>query len=932
MILLKGSPMAFRHVGNSPSITGTCVSCMTQDKGINAEGTLQESLAVQESLKADRVMNGQDGRRASARAGGSSDMALGELLRRYIVKPKTQNQIAMAWLSSRESAEGKRIWSSSHIESQLSRLLGDDVRAVRFFFQNRESAKILLDQLEVPDDQRLAVFEEADRLIATQGKRMARLIIDLTALTAQKPFATRMFDAVWKSCLEPKEVAPAALVITNEQYDSLPRYFDRAKDWTLIEIVDDAREGAIHSGNLAGDQGLIVSSTRVDPPSRWAALRFDGTEVTLHPRDALHVFARDGALPWPGVEHDLSEIVDAGQVVPSAEIPDDPVNLRDTMFALRTPSMAATVQADPTRRLALARALGVVATSTPLERHRAEVAVAIGLVDHPLTPATHADVLSAIDGARRRVTEMACFRVEDDIHIVNPDASREGIRHPRIHMHRVDPPSPALARLLDRLASFTRQDFAQDPSLIALVEELDPNGVERRAFLHARACLAFSQRVTLPPPAAPVPANDPRSMLERLLMATLSETCLVVGTKRSPGGYFAHPADIDAARAWALPHLADVPEEQAELLTHVPPFSDNVVLQRDRPAAWVSVSPTTCKFEPFAEREPDRRTFRIPTNPFERDRFDAPARDGFDEEKFAQAHAEWESQKRAHDEAPYPLLVTGPRAETVEPNMWLDLFECSTALHDRPPVPAVAARVRGYVGVDNAYASARQRSPYPVPCTPILFTGATVKSSNVVVAPETWAEADREVALARVALRRSLEHDGFIQLPNGELLLSLPSGLVAVCQMWEADRAIPSDDDGRVRATIDIGTWMPGNPLSVCRKQDVGLSVDGFSVKVTVPRTIRLHGNGGVLQIQFASAPLLMKNLSTEAATSVGAFAAKAAAAKAADAGRELARSRDVEDARQEEQARLHRLMQARHDEEEAERRDRLVKEEEEDD
>lgn len=836
-------------------------------------------------------------------------MTLGARLKQFIVKPKTQNWVALEWLIRRQKAEGKELWASSYLESQLSRLLREDPGAVRFFFERREHAKLLLDLLDVPEDERPAMIEEADRVMKSNGQPAVRLVVDLTSFSSKPETATKMFEVVWATVVEGRPIAPAALLITQAQYAALPRSYDDAGEWLRIERVDDGVAGPKRAIELAADQALLVSPHRFDPPGRWAAAAFDGKRLLLDPTDALEVFARDGVLPWPEVEHDLALLVGDQEPSTKLDAPTLPVELRRTLVALRTESLATSVHEEPAVRLALARALDLVATSTENERHLAEIAEAVRMVGLDLAPTTETELAAVLERARQRVMPMAGYRIGDDIHLVNPDEQRAGLAHPRITIHRVDPEVPALVRFQKAVASYTQDDYERDPTLSLLVEKVDPEGRERRAFLHARASLMGARAVSLPPRKELKPVGDWRGALKRLLLATPAPTRIAVPVDKNCGGFFLihpildsvtatmmpkvdknsggfliHAEHLKAARNCSAVFLDGVPREQAQALSIVNPICDEVILSRDRKTVWVKLKAILYTEQPFGEREPELEQFRIEEPPkraaysYQEEKPVAPK---FDKKKHAAAHAAWQKKMDADERAPFPLLLPTTPAEAQDTNTWMDLLECSQPLHGRSPDPDVLARVR---------ASLRQR-PDGAPQTRQIYgnepprkgylTGYEIEEIAVHFADDVWTSADREVAIMLIALRRALDSGELARMPDGTILIPLPNGLCAVADIQALDPTGSAETAQPTVATIEIEKFTPGKDAGLRRMISSGISTHGESLFYSLPRAVRFTDGGFSLRLWFEAAPLLLGTSVTDLAVASGAIGGGEATAQA---------------------------------------------------
>ncbi len=417
-------------------------------------------------------------------------MSFTDLIRQHLPEQSKQKSLAMDWLARRQQS-GNAPWQPSYVESRFSRLLKGDPAAVRFFFGTRESAATLLDVLGVPPAARPELLAAADRHLADGAQHPpARMVIDVTRWSGTTA-AKALFESLRTQMVEPALVTPAVLLVTTSLHEDLPRSFDKIAGLRIV--VADSDQGDDPAQELLADGTLLASPTPATDPSYWLAIDFDEPcgRLVLEPADGLARFAREGKLALPPVEHDLAtSVVDLPVASVPVPVPGGPLEVRRLMTRLRQESEAAGVSHDPTVRLAIAKALGVVATSTLRDRIDADVRAAIaGLGGQAPITATAADLERTLSRARRRPVGATVMRVGDEIHVVNPPDGQPGLAHPRVQVHRVAAPEPELARLRAAIAGWTVGDFEADPFLAGVIERLDPDGRDRLAFLHARAWL-----------------------------------------------------------------------------------------------------------------------------------------------------------------------------------------------------------------------------------------------------------------------------------------------------------------------------------------------------------------------------------------------------------------------------------------------------------
>jgi hypothetical protein len=533
-------------------------------------------------------------------------MTLGSRISSYL-GTKSQKTVAGDWLQDRPVPEGREQLELGTAASQLNRLLRhDDPGAVRFFFGSREDAKRLFDVLQVPEAERASLLEAADALLENGGPPV-RLVADLSALSSDRDSAIALFEAIGDKLVRTKIVSPAVLVMTERQYDVLPRSFDDASEWLEIVRVPDPASGRARAVELAGSHVLVMSPWTFQEPARWLAASFEKRALVLEPRDGLEVFAKAGGLPWPTVLHDLSAIVaDTPNARVRVDVPATGPERRRLMHALRDEEAAVEVDSDPRVRLALARALGTEATSTERERTEVELRAAAAVLDVAPTRSNEAELTRRLEAAGRRITPTTVLRVGDVLHVINPTTELPLERHPRITVHRVEPAVPAVVRLRDAAVGSTREELLQDPTLTRLVDRLDPDLRERLAFLHARASLLSTGALMLPPDLRqPVPVQDAAASLARLLAGDPPAAALRVSVPQGLEDFVADADGWSSQKAWAERHLVAVPEPVAGTLSAVPPVTNRepITLVRGGRLLWVALT---------GLRSYDSRSLRLP--------------------------------------------------------------------------------------------------------------------------------------------------------------------------------------------------------------------------------------------------------------------------------------------------------------------------------
>jgi hypothetical protein len=423
-------------------------------------------------------------------------LKLGETLKQYVPAKGDQKAKAYEWIEKAAPHKSDPPEPTT-VVSHLSRCLNDNVVGVRFFFSEETSAKALLDVLGVPDAARPALLELADEILATGQARPPKLVIDLTAWPCTGDAATALFDGVKASFLvggTPLPILPILLIVTEGQYDRLPRSFDDYGDDLRTERAP--VEGEVQLSERAGRSALVVSRRRFSPIERWVAVEWRGGVFETYPIDAVKTFAVNGHLDRPLV-------VERALAPPSAAptkmqpLPTDPIQLRKLAFALADPEQAERLGPAATRH-AWAAELGVVATSTARERLELEIAAAQEALGQPVATVASDELQRLLRKAERQPVASIALRVGDELHAINPpeDTERRVSKHPRVHIARFSPPTPMLSQILDDLreAPWSHDDMVEDPYLDHYLARWEKRGPDASVARHAIATLALANR------------------------------------------------------------------------------------------------------------------------------------------------------------------------------------------------------------------------------------------------------------------------------------------------------------------------------------------------------------------------------------------------------------------------------------------------------
>ena len=110
-----------------------------------------------------------------------------------------------------------------------------------------------------------------------------------------------------------------------------------------------------------------------------------------------------------------------------------------------------------------------------------------------------------------------------------------------------------------------------------------------------------------------------------------------------------------------------------------------------------------------------------------------------------------------------PILIPHTWKLVREGDLWLDLFDGSSALSDMSPDPTSWARIGTEIAEDRL-----------LPIKQIRFDKEAVELPKNI-----WADADQELGLCWLALKNALSQDHAVRLHDGAVLLSMGAGLLA---------------------------------------------------------------------------------------------------------------------------------------------------------
>jgi len=664
---------------------------------------------------------------------------------------------------------------------------------VRFFFEHDAlRADLLFELLQVPPSENVGLRTLARECLEKEGDVSCRLVIDATTWGASRQQCEPLFDALKLSVLQVAEklkLTPVVLVITEEQFDFLPRSYDRLGEWLLREEVKDGQEAWGRIAKLAGDGALVLSARQFQPMERWLAVATSGKSISIEPVDGLDVFAKTSRLPAPpaSIAYDLTQIA-SPSAKSQAQIPSSPTDRRRMMMALTDEKASAKLNLRASERLAIAEALGVRAVSTERERVEHELGLLCQKVGMDPTVSSQAELDQALQRAQRREVGASFFRVGDQLHILNPAPKTKLPSSPRLSVHRKQSKQPALNRLMAVIDRWTADDYAEDRGLMRVIESLDPKGEERLAFLHARACLLLSNGLLQLTPATPLPdwkaglakllSGDPPAAQLRLFVDAKARTLdKNLGHVIAP--FVALQSELDEVWPDFVPaSIKEVDHPVANLLYRLP-VRGPLLARRDQAVCLLDPEHNVTRTDEWGVKQTVRSS--------EADYYSIESvRQNYEWYKidYHTAHS------RAVEERLLglpPVLLPQTWKLLRQNDLWLDLFDCSRALSGASPDPASWTRIRSEIVQGRLH-----------PIERIDFESSLVRYPNGI-----WTEADQELALCWLALTNALSQGNAVRLHDGVVLLSMGAGLFARINIRQCATVEESSaEEQQVRASL----------------------------------------------------------------------------------------------------------------------------------
>lgn len=646
---------------------------------------------------------------------------------------KSQKALALEWLDVWNKTAAKPL-AVATAQPRFSNLVQDELDGWKFFFGSSQRADVLLTLLGADEAERRLLNDGAAIKLAAQVD--ARVVVDLHDLEGA-------IDALLTSLVGDvlNDAGGAVLVLVNpSQYGQVPLAFTAQVrlaqvdgDEAAAREVDQRPEALILSARPPCD----VDHGGGPACSRWAALGITGGRLIVEPPDALVTFAAVGHLPeLPSVapSHRLDPLGVAAR--PPERLLVGP-ELRRRLFALASGALDAPAEV----RLGEANAYGIVAAATDAEWVQGAL-VAGGLP--AVEDVDRAGLERALELAALRPSAPRVLRCGDEWHVVAADvpvALRDVVT---VLGHRFEVRPTALRRLYAAIATRTAGEWAQDPYLLRAMQQVDPDGREKAALLHARAWLVYGEhcQVREDPPVA-----DGLARLGRLLQGPPPPAevrwTLPSGDGAVPARQPCVYVGVDPARliddAWA----------------QVPLVGSTVWQRRGEALVGVAVdAPSSLS---------DFRTDGGYRNDSRDSAWDGAVWEGhllvpspavLDDEAWLDAMA-----ARGADR---PIDRLRQRFEgVVEEEVYIEDGETGYGRREKVPQPA-----RWPVGVE--------RVGYDAPRWALRVQGLEDRQTAT-----PWGELDAALVLAWAALGRALRQAAPLQVHDGRTLLPLGGGLVA---------------------------------------------------------------------------------------------------------------------------------------------------------
>jgi hypothetical protein len=454
--------------------------------------------------------------------------ALGEGLKRLVPEGKWQSALANEWVELwGKRRRGTALPSVDTVEARLREGLQGRLTGIRYLFGDEDRRAVTWGVFPADEAERARLEALADEALRTD--RPLRLLVDVTSGPQEGARADAMWEGLHRLLFGPDTLTPMALVLTEAQYERLPRSFDDFGELVSFQRVANAEAARARLEELSassGETALVASARPRLPFERWCALRVEG-EVAFGPPDALAITRQKGALEGLSpVTRPLTRI--AAQEGEKDLPTNDPVRLRKLALALtrgqvfltpdwgpaaRTTWSTTDQEAPPVgvaRRISWARQLGVEAAAT-----EEEWTTALPKRLAPV-PVLERDLLPQALAYAAYASDPLVVLADHGLHAVNPsDHVRAELAGLAVEVHEVVPNRrAALDAYFDAAASLETDALLADPFLEDLTAPFLLDDEARRIIGRAAATLLLSERLR---PAPPTAASEPLVGLLALL-------------------------------------------------------------------------------------------------------------------------------------------------------------------------------------------------------------------------------------------------------------------------------------------------------------------------------------------------------------------------------------------------------------------------------
>ncbi len=184
--------------------------------------------------------------------------SIGEELKQLKPEDKAQKAMAIEWLEAwKQRYPEHEGWSVDTAESRLSQCLHNQPAGIKFFLGEEARFETTCEVFRAGAEVRIRLKQQVEEMLAQE--RPIRLVLDVTSGPQTGAEVDAMFDALKARFLGEDACFPTALVLTERQYDRLPRSFDDFGDNLVVEKASDD-EAARKLVDDHGQQGALVGT------------------------------------------------------------------------------------------------------------------------------------------------------------------------------------------------------------------------------------------------------------------------------------------------------------------------------------------------------------------------------------------------------------------------------------------------------------------------------------------------------------------------------------------------------------------------------------------------------------------------------------------------------------------------------------------------